>query len=98
MPGGHNAATGACSGVDRIGRIAGCSTLVTIAPEQVASGVRVILVLAASTPSPASTQAGDDLPKTGSDWALPAGALGLLLLALGVGMLAIERKPAHHRH
>jgi len=93
-------ASGTCSGVARTGRIDACSELVTIAPEQVITGVRVVLVLATPTPTPTptTTQTGNGLPKTGTDRALPTGAIGLLLLALGIVVLAIERKTRSHHH
>lgn len=82
----------------------GCSGYVTVAPEQVVSGVVVSVQVGHSGPSPTTSPApscttgcagagGAELPKTGGRSARATAVTGRLLLLVGGGAIAVTRRP-----
>jgi LPXTG-motif cell wall-anchored protein len=81
----------------------GCGGYVTVAPEQVVSGVVVNVQVGSSGPSPTTSPApscatgcagagGAELPKTGGGSAEASAVAGLALLLVGSGGIAVTRR------
>ena len=82
----------------------GCSGYLTVAPEQVVSGVVVTVQVGRSGPSPTTSPSpscatgcagagGAELPKTGGGSAGASAVAGLALLLVGGGAIAATRRP-----